>query len=318
MRTPVALLVFNRPDLTKRVFDAVRITKPPVLFIAADGPRPDRPDDVELCARTRDLVTQIDWPCDVHLKFEESNLGCGPAVAGALDWVFGQVERAIILEDDCVPDPSFFPFCDELLERFADDARVMQIAGSNLQAPVSAFGDASYSFASFGLVWGWATWRRAWEKYDLHMATWPSFRDAGLVDGLPASRRWRHQLRREWDRVHAGDGTWDHQWQYTVLSEHGLAVYPNTNLISNLGFRADATQTVLAGPFAEVPVRRIDLPLRHPVTVSENPHLERFLEREILRSVGRAVTLLRRVLPSHRARQALRRVILRSPREQPS
>lgn len=313
MRSPVALLVFNRPDLTALVFETVRAAKPPALFVAADGPRPDHPADAELCDRTRAVCDDVDWPCEVHHKYEEVNLGCGPAVAGGLDWVFDHVDRAIVLEDDCVPDPSFFPFCDELLERYADDERVMQIAGSSLRAPRSAFAGRSYGFAAFGLVWGWATWRRAWRLCDRSMPTWPSFRDDGLVDGLPMSRRRRQHLRREFDRIYAGHGTWDHQWQYTVLSEHGLSAYPETNLVSNVGFRADATQNPLAGEFADVPAQPLDFPLRHPAIVAENPHLERYLEREILRSSGRAVELLRKVLPSHRVRRTLRRALFRSP-----
>lgn len=308
-RAPVALFVFNRPDLTARVFDVLRVVQPPVLLVAADGPRPDRPDDDRLCTETRSIVKNVDWPCEVHWKLEDTNLGCGPAIAGSLDWVFSLVDRAIILEDDCVPDLSFFPFCDELLQRYADDSRVMQIAGSNLLAPASVFDSASYSFASFSLVWGWATWRRAWARYDITMPTWPRFRDDGMLDGLHASRRRKAQLRREWNHIHAGHGTWDHQWQYTVMSEHGLSVYPRTNLVSNLGFRPDATQTVLPGRMSELPAGAVELPLRHPPTVSHNPRLERFLEREMLRSVGTAVTILRRLLPSRRARQLLRRLI---------
>ena len=230
---PVAMFVFNRPDLTAQVFEVVRRVKPTMLFISADGPRPDRPDDVRLCRETREVVHAVDWPCDVHWNLREQNLGCGPAMSQGISWVFEHVDRAILLEDDCVPDPSFFVFCNELLERYENDSRVLQIAGSNLAAPVEAFAGASYSFASLPLVWGWATWRRAWEQYDFEMRSWPAFRDHGMLGGLHASRRRRAQLRREWDHIHSGNGTWDHQWQYTVMSQHGLSIYPSTNLISN-------------------------------------------------------------------------------------
>lgn len=314
---PVVLLVFNRPDLTARLFEVVRAMRPSQLFVSADGPRPGRPDDAKLCAQTREIVQAVDWECDAHWKLDERNLGCGPAVSQGIDWVFESVDRAIILEDDCIPDPSFFAFCTSLLERYADDTRVMQIAGSNLTAPRDVFGSASYSFASFPLVWGWATWRRAWEHYDIAMANWPAFRDAGGLDGLHASRSRRLHLRREWNHIFAGNGTWDHQWQYTVMSQHGLSVYPATNLITNLGFRPDATQTTGAGSMAEIPLEPIPCPLVHPSHVAENARLERYIEREVLRAAGTAVTLLRKLLPSHRARRALRRVLLRNARHGP-
>lgn len=316
-RAPVVLLVFNRPDLTAKVFEAVRAARPPVLFVAADGPRGDRPDDVRLCSQTREIVQGVDWDCDVHWKFADRNLGCGPAVSQAMEWVFDGVERAVVLEDDCVPDPTFFPFCDELLELYQKDSRIMQIAGSNLQTPAEVFGVASYSFASFPLVWGWATWRRAWQHYDIAMTNWPRFRDTGGLDGLHATRSRRRHLRHEWNSIHAGNGTWDHQWQYTVMSQHGLSIYPATNLVTNLGFRADATQTTLAGSMAAVPTRPLTFPLTHPSHVAESARLERVLEREVLRAAGTAVTILRRMLPSHRLRRALRRVILPGARHGP-
>ena len=316
---PVALFVFNRPDLTQRVFDAIRAAKPSMLFVSADGPRPDRPDDARLCAETRQIVQAVDWPCEVHWNFREQNLGCGPAMSQGISWVFEHVDRAIIIEDDCLPDPTFFDFCDELLERYSDDARIFQIAGFNWDAPSTTMAGASYSFASYPFVWGWATWRRAWELYDFEMGSWPEFRDGGMLDGLHARWSRRVQLRREWDHIHAGNGTWDHQWQYTVMSQHGLSIYPATNLISNLGFRSDATQTTMdGGSAAELPLNAMTFPLVHPPIVAHNPRLEKFLEREILRSIGLAVTVLRKVLPSHRARRLLRRILLPTARHGPS
>lgn len=260
----------------------------------------------------------VDWPCEVHWNLREHNLGCGPAMAQGIGWVFDHVDRAIILEDDCFPDPTFFTFCDELLERYKDDSRVMQIAGSNLSAPIGAFGGSSYSFASFPLVWGWATWRRAWNLYDFEMKTWPEFRDNGMLGGLHARPQRRAQLRREWNHIHAGNGTWDHQWQYAVMSQHGFSIYPSTNLISNLGFREDATQTTGAGSMAAIPVKAMEFPLIHPPLVAHNPRVEKFLEREVLRAIGVAVMVLRKVLPSHRARRVLRRVLLPTGRHGPS
>jgi hypothetical protein len=308
---PIVVVAFNRPEITARVFETVRAARPRQLLLLADGPRTSHPGDADSCAATREVLNRIDWDCEVDRKFEDENLGCGPAVASGLSWAFARVERAIILEDDCLPDASFFAFCEELLERYADDARVMQISGTNWLAPTHAYGTYSYAFNSFGPVWGWATWRRAWGQYDRDMPRWPEFRDAGLLGGLPAGRRWQAHFRRDWDRVHAGRGTWDHQWQYTVLSQHGLAVSPNVNLVSNLGFGANATQTVLAGDLAELPVQRMAFPLRHPPWICENPHVERHFERQMLQHAGRAVEVFRRLVPSHRARRWIKRTVLR-------
>ncbi|MBV8560397.1 MAG: glycosyltransferase family 2 protein [Acidimicrobiia bacterium] len=306
---PVVLLVFNRPDLTARVFEVVRRVRPRQLLLIADGPRDGKPDDAALCQATRDVLADIDWPCDVLRRYADRNLGCGPAVSGGLDWAFEQVPEAVILEDDCLTDPSFFPFCAELLDRFREDGRVMQVAGSNLNAPVAAYLGSSYSFNAFSPVWGWATWRDAWARYDYSMSTWPHFRDSGLMAGLPAGRRWQATLRRDWDRAHRGEATWDHQWQYAVMSGHGLSVSPCVNLVSNLGFRADATQTFLAGDLAEIPAGPMTFPLRHPQLVAENPLVERHMERQMLEHTGRGVELLRRALPSHRARRFLKGVL---------
>lgn len=305
---PVAMFVFNRPDLTRQVFDVVRAIRPPVLFVCADGPRPDRPDDERLCAETRAIFDDIDWPCEVHWNLREQNLGCGPAMSGGISWVFEHVDRAILLEDDCLPDPTFFAFCTELLERYQDNDRVMQIAGFNWNATPEIFAGDSYGFAGYPIVWGWATWRRAWQRYDYTMSSWPSFRDGGQLAELRESRSRRNQLRREWDFIHSGNGTWDHQWQYAVLSQGGLSVYPAVNLVANLGFRDDATQTVVVGGTEVIGVARsVPWPLRHPDTVTHNAELERFLARKLLRAGGPTVTLLRKVVRSQKARQFLRR-----------
>jgi len=316
------LIVFNRPHLTARVLAAIREARPSQLLVVADGPRRDQPDDAELCRSARSVAVEVDWPCEVAAKLEDENLGCGLAISSGLDWVFRQVDRAIILEDDCVPHPSFFPFCEELLERYVDDSRVMQIAGTNWGAPEQAYFGYSYAFTAFSPVWGWATWRRAWEKYDFHMRTWPEFRRVGMMRGLPGSRAWHGLLRRDFDQAHRGEGTWDHQWQYTVLSEHGLSVSPAVNLITNIGFGPDATQTTLASPqdvidhrldgdAGNMPIRSMTDPLRHPPVVAENPSVELHFQRMMFEHVGRVVQLFRRVVPSHRLRRRIKGLVRR-------
>ncbi len=306
--SPVVIVAFNRPDLTRLVVSRVLEADPTDVYLLADGPRPGSPGDAERCAEVREVIDSAPWPGSVHRRYLERNLGCGPAVASGLDWVFDQVDQAIILEDDCVPEPSFFTLCDELLDRYADDDRVMQVSGTNLLADEAWYDGYSYGFNSFAPVWGWATWRRAWRHYDRLMPGWPAFRDAGMVEAIPGSRHLRRIYVTDWNRAHRGEGTWDHQWQYTVLSQHGLAISPSRNLVSNLGFRPDGTQNTLAGDLADIAVDPLEWPLRHPPIVAPNPRLEAHFERVLLRYTGRLVTMFRAVVRSHRVRRAILRV----------
>lgn len=265
LQTPVALFLFNRPELTARVFAAIRQARPARLLLVADGPRPDRPGEAERCAAARAAVAQVDWPCQVATAFAETNLGCRARLASGISWVFDTVPEAIILEDDCLPHPDFFPFCAELLERYRGDERVMHIGGANFQGG-RRHGAASYYFSRYAHVWGWASWRRAWRHYDLQMAGWPAAgRQILRSYEHPGERRyWRHA----WDEAAGGRiDTWDYQWVYACAARGGLAVIPNVNLVSNLGFGVDATHTLAASRLANLPVEGLQWPLRHPAVV---------------------------------------------------
>jgi len=168
---PILFLLFNRPYLTQRVFACIREARPARLFVAADGPRPDRVGERQLCAEARKVVDQVDWPCELLTLFRDENLGCGKAVSSAIDWFFEHVEEGIILEDDCLPHPSFFRFCEKLLEKYRDDERVMQIGGCNFQDGIKR-GPASYYFSIYNHIWGWASWSRAWKYYDVGITSW--------------------------------------------------------------------------------------------------------------------------------------------------
>src|SRR5712691_1210425 len=181
LRTPVVLIVFNRPEITAQSFAAIRAARPTQLFIIADGPRPNVSGDEEKCAATRAVVEKVDWPCQILRKFAESNLGLRRNVSEGLDWVFRQTEEAIILEDDCLPDPTFFPFCDAMLERYRDDGRIGMISGTNPSAHLAPPDGESYFFSRYYYIWGWATWRRAWQLYDREMTAWPAMRRSGWL-----------------------------------------------------------------------------------------------------------------------------------------
>jgi hypothetical protein len=254
--TPVLFLVFNRPDTTARVFDAIRREKPARLYIAADGPRTGHLTDSERCAAVRDIVKNVDWPCQMHYLLREVNLGCKRAVSSAITWFFEHEPEGIILEDDCLPDPAFFPFCSSLLERYRDDARVMHICGDNFQHGMRR-GKGSYYFSRYVHVWGWASWRRAWAGYDAEMNTWKDFLSGGGLMTMVQEEQeyWTRVLNRA---ASGGIDTWDYQWVFSVWAHHGLAIIPNVNLVQNIGFGADATRTTSHDAV------RLQIPTEHP------------------------------------------------------
>lgn len=281
--TPVLFLVFNRPDLAARVFARIREAHPSRLFIAADGPRPDRPEDIQACQETRLLAGQVDWPCEVKTLFQEKNLGCRAAVGAAITWFFEQVEAGIILEDDCLPDLSFFPFCAELLERYRDHEPVMSIGGNCFRLGEVAKRE-SYSFSIYHHIWGWATWRRAWRHYDSSLASHPNLFDGAWLSHLlgsePAAWFWSQMIA----RYHEGQmDTWDLPWLFSCWSQHGLSIVPAVNLVVNVGFEPRATHTKTFEPtLAMRPAAAMRFPLRHPAAIRRDRETERASERILL------------------------------------
>jgi len=267
LTTPVAFIIFNRPDTTAQVFAEIRRVKPTKLLVIADGPRKDRPGEAEKCAQARAIIDKVDWECEVLKNYGDKNMGCGGRVASGLSWVFEQVEEAIILEDDCVPHPSFFQFCQELLEKYRYDDRIMQISGDNF-----LFGkrrtDYSYYFSMFShpvLIWGWASWRRAWEKYDYDIKLWPQIRDRGMLKSYFGNNRLSDNWTRIFDEVYDNKFTWDYQWTFCRWIQSGLCIVPNQNLISNIGWGQDATHTITPNTIWDnIPRKEMGFPLNHP------------------------------------------------------
>ena len=267
LNTPVAFIIFNRPDTTERVFAEIARAKPPKLLVVADGPRATRQGEAEKCAATRAIVDRVDWNCEVLTNYSEVNLGCKNRVASGLDWVFEQVPEAIILEDDCLPHPTFFRYCEELLGRYRDDERIGQIGGVNFQ-----FGrgrtDDSYYFSRYNHIWGWASWRRAWKNYDVSLTLWPLVREReALLDILGTQRQVKH-----WATIFqlcydSKIDTWDYQWTFANMINHSLTILPNVNLISNIGFGENATHTTEDSQLANMAVVKMQFPLVHPAYV---------------------------------------------------
>jgi hypothetical protein len=258
LSTPVAFIIFNRPDTTTKVFETIRQAKPQKLLVVADGSRIDRPDEAEKCAATRAVIDRVDWECEVITNYSDINLGCKHRVSSGIDWVFSQVEEAIILEDDCLPAPSFFQFCQTLLEKYRYDERIMMISGNNFQ-PENDRVKNSYYFSKYASIWGWATWRRAWKHYDVEMSSWQQFRDKGLLNAVCNDPiEIEYWLKIFNDVSEDFIDTWDYQWGYTCWQQSGMCIMPSVNLISNIGFRDDATHTLGESPWAEMKVGSIN------------------------------------------------------------
>jgi hypothetical protein len=262
LTTPVAFLVFNRPDVTQRVFSRIAEVKPQTLLVVADGPRTK--EETKACDQVRKIIDWVDWDCRVLKNFSDVNLGCKRRVASGLDWVFSQVSEAIILEDDCLPSLSFFHFCQTLLNRYRDDQRIFMIGGNNFQFGISRT-EASYYFSRYAEIWGWATWRRAWRHYDVTMKSWPAFKAAGRIRWVFENPAEQEYWEPYFQQCYEGKiDTWDYIWFYTCLSQSGLTVLPNINLVSNLGFGPAATHTFDVGSrFANLPAGEIWY-IKHP------------------------------------------------------
>ena len=279
LHTPVLLIIFNRAHTTQKVFDRIRQVKPKKLYVAADGARPHVATDAERCAETRRIVEQVDWECEVKTLFQEQNLGCGVAPSRAISWLFEHEETGIILEDDCIPSKSFFWFCQELLEKYKHDTRVMHISGNNYLDGWRRDSDYSYYFSDKVNSWGWATWRRAWQLYDFHLGTFPELKQKGYLNGIFLNKleeKYRlSKLEETFENIQKGD-VWDYQWEFTVYSNSGLCIVPEVNLVRNIGFGEDATHTFnLHDKKAKVYEEEIAFPLRHPKFVIRDVESDR-------------------------------------------
>lgn len=280
--SPVAFLIFNRPQHTARVWEAIKQLAPRRLLIVGDGARVGRAGEAELVAQTRKVVSEVTWNCEVSTNFSEQNLGCKRRVSSGLKWIFETVEEAIILEDDCLPAPSFFRFCDELLERYRSDQRIGMISGDNFLSG-RARSETSYYFTRHTHIWGWASWRRAMAHYDPELKKWPEVRAAGwLYDILGRNEDFVRYWTDQFDRVYNGEiDTWDYQLTLSLWLAGCVNIQPNTNLISNIGFGPEATHTKHDGKFAALPAREMEFPLKHPEIVVRDDLSDDYTERNV-------------------------------------
>jgi hypothetical protein len=254
--TPVLLLIHARPETTRQVLDSLRIVRPRNLYVAADGPRAQVPDETYRCEEARRIAIAADWDCDIHTLFRAEHLGLEPAVTSGLNWFFDHAAEGIILEDDCCPSKSFYLFCQDLLEHYRAEPTVMHIGGNNFQYGRKR-GAASYYFSNYALVWGWATWRRAW-----------------------------NQFRTDESKFGHLAPTWDAQWQQTLERHGGVAIVPNVNLVSNVGFGQGASHTRTLERYSFLPAGEVDFPLVHPEQVAVNKEADVFTYYSHFRNVG--------------------------------
>lgn len=248
---PVLFLIFNRPETTARVFEAIARAQPRQLFVAADGPRETEDDEAKLCAEVRDIATKVTWECELKVLFRDQNLGCKEAVQSAISWFFDHVEAGIILEDDCLPSSSFFRFCSAMLDRYSDDQRVLMVSGNNFQPAGESVRNASYYFSRIYHIWGWATWRRAWKYYDPDMQEL----NPALVDDVLDTIFPDENLALTWRLTFASArsgrvNTWDYPWVYSCFLQGGLSIVPALNLVTNIGF-GSGTHTTTKGAYFE-------------------------------------------------------------------
>lgn len=261
--TPILYIVFNRIDTVIKTFERIRQVQPLDLYIAADGPRNDA--EKEKCQEVRKyILSHADWKCNVHTLFHENNLGCGKGVSSAISWFFTNVRMGIILEDDCLPDMTFFPYCEELLTRYENQSDVMHIAGYTPLNPSNVQNKESYYFSRMQFCWGWATWARAWKSFDFDI-------NENYKKVLKSNGYFKNPLvRYKWKsifsmmRKHEID-TWDYQWAYKIFEKDGLCIIPNINLVQNIGFDFGTHFTGSNLTIENSPAFSIVFPLVHPI-----------------------------------------------------
>lgn len=280
LNTAVLFIVFNRPSNTTRVFEAIRNARPLHLYITSDGPRVGNKDDIEKVAKVRQIVSNVDWPCEVKFMFHNENLGCQFGPKSGIDWLFQNEEQGIILEDDCLPNLSFFLFCEEMLTRYKTNNSIMSITGTNITSGIEFEHD--YFISHYALMWGWATWRRAWSRYDSSLSEWENLKKTGWlrnmpIGSIPFQKSWTNTF--DLTKKLGNKATWwDYQWIYSCWLNNGMTIAPASNLIRNIGHSIDATHTLEYHPIlSNLTLNEIQWPLNHPENLRPNIDADLFI-----------------------------------------
>lgn len=281
-QVPISFHVFNRPNLTKEVFKKIREMQPSKLFITADGPRKNVLEDKEKCKEVRTIINQVDWDCQVYTNFSKINKGAYKSISDGITWVFQNVDRAIILEDDCIPNSSFFKYCHNLLDYYENDKRVAIISGNNFQLTGNNT-EYSYYFSRYTHIWGWATWKRTWDQVDLSMKDWPEYRDMKGLHGVFSRWNERKYWYQFYQEMYEGKRKphWDFKLLLSTFMNNNLSIIPNTNLVTNIGFGKDAANIKEKSDRHFLDANTIDLPLNHPPFLTSYIEADDFTERKI-------------------------------------
>jgi hypothetical protein len=289
--TPILFMTFNRPNEAKKVFREIRKARPKKLFFSSDGPR--NKNEKKYVEKTRKYVLKnVDWKCEVKTLLRDKNLGCKNACSGAINWFFDNVDRGIILEDDCLPSQSFFIFCQEMLEKYKDEEKIAHISGTNIDG-ISEI-NSSYFFSSISNMWGWASWKRAWKIYDVDMKEWPKYNSYfgmgklgynGLFLRIKALRLFRLTYSGKID-------TWDYQWDLISRAKRKLSIVPKVNMIKNIGV-GGGTHTINYGEEKSYKTYKLNFPLKHPVKIIEDrDYFDRYVKRYSVSFFDKGIEML--------------------------
>ncbi len=283
MKIPILFIIFNRLDTAKKVFEAIRNYRPSHLFVAADGARSEKQGEAAVCEEVRSWVLQhIDWDCEIKTLFQEKNLGCGEAPAKAITWFFEQVEEGIVLEDDCLPHPDFFLFCEKLLPYYRTNNAISIISGCNFDKANEYSTDDSYFYSVFPYTWGWASWRRNWQNYDYNLTEWKSIKSKKFLRRLFSEKKYQQPWVETFNSLsHTGKkDIWDFQFFFQCFKRKQLSIVPNVNLISNIGCNENGTHTLNAdNPKANIPLQSMPFPLKHPQRFERNYGYDEALQK---------------------------------------
>lgn len=294
--TPILFLIFARPDTTQKVFARIKQIQPKRLYVAADAPRKNRPDEVRRSEEARRIIEQIDWSCELYTLFRGENLGCKEAVSSAITWFFEQEEYGIILEDDCLPDLSFFPYCEELLVKYKDDDRVGHISGQCFFSDTLNF-PYSYDYSKVVHIWGWASWRRVWKNFDINLLYWKTAKnDKVKRESLFLNKQEEIYFSSFISDTLAGNkgiSAWDVQYLFMLRTQNQLSIYPSVNLVTNIGLDdPNATHTKKRSNKNHTVSEKMPFPLRHPDYMLSNSLIDTITIRKKFFSYKRLIRYL--------------------------
>lgn len=280
-KTPIAIILFNRPNHTERLIHRLKEIRPSKIYAIIDGPRRGKPNDVDAVNAVMGKLKLIDWKCELKINQSKTNLGCRIRPVSGLDWVFSQEEEAIILEDDCIPNLSFFQFCQENLDKYRDISDVGLISGTNPCENLTCDTEYSYVFSTYPQIWGWATWKNRWQNYDHTITGWNARNTALLLKSKGFSKKGIRHWNSNFKKVHDTNfDAWDYQLAFQLFNSNALAIIPKYNLITNTGFGVDATHTVLHSPFSGLQTKALKFPLIHPTVIKQDFRLDQALEMQ--------------------------------------